>query len=806
MRSNFKKHFTYSALALAVVGTTFQASAQDTSGSTSASVLEELIVTARKREQSLQDIPLAISAFDSQELKSAAYDNIVDLSKAAPGLFIEPINSIPARVDAAPRFRGVTFESTSPLQRTASIFIDGILVSGGIQSIGVQDLERVEIIKGPQSALFGRNTFSGAINYITKSPADEFKGSVSVDIASRDEIRTNGIIEGPLSSTVGANLSFSYSDKEGHYDNAFVEGQTLGDEESWSIGGVLEFKPNDKFSVKLRGNVYEDHDGHAAVIRSAGFALHNFGGFPLPGGGTTETVFQGTVPLPSDEDIGLNTDQATFDEIIGIANADPRGVSSTGLTFDDLGSPGLFREGSRFAITAGYEFNDNLRLDVLAGVNEDEYLAYLDFDATAGFGFNTTNGQLVEDESIEFRLSGNSVNERLNWSIGANYVDVEVATVGGFFDGILGFWFPGIFEDPNVTRAETVGVFGSIDYKLTDQFTVILEARRQEDEIFDFQVNEGLAVPISPATFDSTLPRVLLQYEPNDNTLLYASYSEGNLPGGFNPEVGELDATQLAEFNNIAAGITTTFGEETLTNLEFGIKSTLLDGRLAFNLAIFFMEREDQIFSGFELVSDPTNINGVRTVAFTANGATSDINGFELDGTWNVSDTFSLQGSLGYVDATIDSFPDGANSGDFTAVFGPNADVSGQQSPRFPEWTASLSAAYERPVNFYGRDSEWYVRGDVFYTGEFFDENTNLAEIDSATDVNIRTGLRMENLTLELYVSNLFEEDTPLAGNNIADTSLDVRFGSGLFDFSRESVHVGLRDKRQVGIRATYSF
>jgi len=796
--------------------------------------IEELVVTARKRSQSIQDTPLSISAFDAKELKSAAYDNIIDVSKASPGLFIETVNQLPARVESTPRFRGITFDAESPLQRTASIFIDGVIVSGGIQSIGVQELARVEIIKGPQSALFGRNTFSGAINYITKTPTQESNTNVSFDIASRGEVKVGLSTEGGLSDTVAGRLFVNYSDKEGHYDNqsalALPEGQRLGDEESQSIGAVLSFTPSDRVQIKIRGNYYEDDDGPAAVIRTAGFSQHNFGGFPLAGGGTTETAFQGTVQTPTGAQIGLNTSQASFDRITGIALSDDRPVSFLGLDFDDLGGFGLAREGFRLAVDTSIELNDTLQLDILAGVNEDEFIFFGDFDgspdfadipAFAGFsptaggpsilGFNERAGRETEDVSIEARLSGSTSNDRLNWSVGANYVDIETREVDGFFDGITNSFFAGIFEDLSVASAETFGIFGSVDYKLNDKVTLIAEGRYQEDEITDEQVINGVA------TFEEFLPRLLVQYEPNENTLLYASYSVGNLPGGFNNEVAELDALQLAEFQALVPGAGVAFGEETLTNLEFGWKQSLFGGRLAFNLAAFIMEREDQIFSGFELVTDtdPGAINPFRTVGFTDNGATTDIVGFELDGAFNATDALSFQASVGYTDAEIDSFPSGANAGDFTAVFGPDANVSGQRAPRFPEWTASLSGTYEVPVKVSGKDGEWYFRGDVFYTGDFFDENTNLAVLPSATDVNIRSGIRFDKLTLELYVTNLFEEDAPIAGNNLADTggSVRTRFGfsggiqfAGLFDFSQESVHVGLRDRRQIGLRINYDF
>ena len=294
---------------------------------------------------------------------------------------------MPARIDTQPRFRGITYESTSPLRRTASIFVDGVIVSGALQSIAVQELERVEVIKGPQSALFGRNTFSGAINYITKAPADEFIADISLDLASRSEYSIRASVEGPFSQTVGGRLYVNYSDKEGHYDNAeplaAAEGQRLGDEESFSIGGVLQFTPSERVTIKLRGNIYEDDDGPAPVIRRAGFSDHNFCGLPQDDGSCGgETVFQGTVTVPRGAEIGLNTSQAFFDRITELAEDDPRGVNNINLTFDDLGGFGLVREGYRFAVDTSFTLGESLQLDILAGVNADEYLFMGDFDGS----------------------------------------------------------------------------------------------------------------------------------------------------------------------------------------------------------------------------------------------------------------------------------------------------------------------------------------------------------------------------------------------------------------------------------------
>jgi len=770
-----------------------------------AQINDEIIVTARKSESSLQDTPLAITALGNAEIEDAAFENIIEVSKAAPGLFIESINGTNARVDTSPRFRGITFDSSSPLQRTASIFIDGTLVTGEVNALTNQEIERIEIIKGPQSALFGRNTFSGAINYVTKAPSNEFGGEISLLAATRNEFRGSASIEGPiLGDTLTGRLTGSYDFDGGHYSNIAEPSQDMGEETTWAVSAVTEFKPNDNFRMRLRGSYARDRDGPAAIALTAGFAQHNFGGFPLPGGGTTETAFRGTIVTPGPDDIGTSATPAEYDRAVAATGGN---ATFLGFTFDDLDQGGLIRDTFRVSLDTTYDFGNDLQFNLLGSYSDDEFFVFTDFDATPTYGFNTSGGRAVEDFSVEARLSG-SFGDRLDWSVGGNYLDIDIMGTGGFFDGLLGFWFPGVFADPSSTGAKTYGVFGTLDYEISEVITLILEGRYQSDEISDASLPG-----VSPGTFEKFLPRVLLQFEPSDATTFYANYSVGNLPGGFNPEVGELDAVQLAELAVENPGVTTTFKEEKLENFELGWKQSLLDGQAAFNLAAFYMKRSDQIFSGFQLVTDtnpaPGSTNPFRTVAFTDNGATTDIKGIELDGTWNMSDHMTLQGSVAWIDAKIDSFPEGTNAGDFTAVFGPEANVQGQQAPRFPPWSGSLSGTYERPIEgslFGSSDASWYTRGDVFYTGEFFDENTNLAENPSAVDVNLRTGIRRDNIRFEVFVTNLFEEDAPTGANNIADTSAAVRFGSGFFDFSQESVHAVLRDKRQFGARVDVTF
>jgi len=773
--------------------------------------LEEITVTARKVAQSLQDTPIAISAFGTRQLKEAGFTNILDVAKAAPGLFIEGYNDRNARVASSPRFRGITVDNSDPLLRTASVFIDGIYVSGGIQGFGVQQLERVEIIKGPQSALFGRNTFAGAINYVSKDPNnEEFSANVSGVLASRGEYRFAASLEGPLSDTLSASFNGSYDYAGGHYDNVNDPGQKLGRESTWSIGATLLFAPSEQLRIKARGHYYEDHDGPAAVARVGGLAEHNFGGFPLDGGGTTETAFRGVLRIPTADEIGANTSAAEFDEALSalLAGGDPTLFQ---IDFEGLGGYGLRRNASRLSLEVSYEFKGGTSFDMLLGYNSEEYLFFADFDSTPDFGFNTSGGSDLEDISVEARLSGQLFNNKVNWTVGGNYLDIDILTTEGFYDGVLKFWFSGVYAPASRTGAVTKGLFAIVDYQMTDRVKFVFEGRYQHDEIANDQVNVGLLAPISPSTFTKFLPRLVLEYAPSDAALLYVNYSVGNLPGGFNPEVAELDAMQLDQLEADNPGTKVNFAEEKLENYELGWKQYFNDKRGVFNLAAFYMKRSNQIFSGFALIAetDPDAPNPVRTVAFTGNGATTNIYGAELETTINVSKAVSLQGSLAYIDAKISSFPGGAGSGDFGDVFGPDENVAGQRAPRFPKWSWSANATHQKPLSgpFLGmEDPVWFTRADVFYTGRFFDSNTNLASTPVAYDVNLRTGIRNANTAIEFYISNLFGEDAPATANNISDTSFDVRLGSGLFDFSRESIHLGLRRKRQFGLRVNYSF
>lgn len=807
----------------------------------SESMLEEVMVTARKREESLAETPIAITAISAAEIQAGAFKSLVDVQKTAPGLFVETMNNENARTVLMPRFRGVTFDATSPLQRTSSVFVDGLIVSSGLHSLPITQVERIEVIKGPQSALFGRNTYSGAINIITRRPGDELKGGIEVDYGAKSKGSTTGYIEGPITSNLGARATFSYTDKEGHYDNAFVEGQRLGDEETLAYGLMLDFNPTEDLNIMVRASSYEDEDGPGAYAVVGGLAEHNFCAEPTPAINSfscffvngLESAYKGAVNIPSA--IGASSSADVFSKATGQlrdASGNWAGLSGDGYapigdhSFDDLSHNGFGKagEGERFGAIVSWDMTDSLNLNVAYGKNEDDYVLFHDFDAAGAFGFHVYNARVTEDETFEVRLSGTS--DRLNWSIGATQVEMSSKAHGGFYDqyfgdfsGSAGYWFADI-RNPDTAfsliEADTTGIFASVDFSITDKLDLTLEVRRQEDEINDPNVNAAAGKNIAPAEFKSTLPRVVLKYQLNDNHMLYANYSEGTLPGGFNPEVASKLTTpeQISTFNADTPGIGETYEEETLKNYEAGWKYSSNDGRLAMNLAVFHMERADQVYSGFGVIpsdvscSGDTDGDGVPntetcTVAFSGNGTSSDIDGLEIDFNYRALDSLLLQAAVGYTKAEISDFPANGDCGDFNDVFGPGLSCAGQQAARYPEWIGSLIATYDFDTPMGGA----YARGEFFYTGSYYDEVTNLTKIPDATELNIRVGVRMDNgISLEAYVSNLTDEDAPTGGNNIADTSKYVRDTTFPYNFAVESVHIHMRDQREAGVRLRWDF
>jgi outer membrane receptor protein involved in Fe transport len=243
---------------LQIAGTSFlllsaahEAYPQQAKPATDESLLEEVIVTARSREESLYDAPLSITSLGATEIRNANLRDISDLAQVAPGFYYTPqVTFSSSRVTPALRFRGMTIPRNDPLEQLGGVFVDGTYLFGGAQSLTFDDIERVEVIKGPQSALFGRSTFSGAINFITREPGSELAGKAGVGVETRGTRNYSASLEGPIGDTLSFRISGTSSEKGAHF--RATDGGELGREGTDVINAQLVWKPVEGSRIRLR--------------------------------------------------------------------------------------------------------------------------------------------------------------------------------------------------------------------------------------------------------------------------------------------------------------------------------------------------------------------------------------------------------------------------------------------------------------------------------------------------------------------------------------------------------------------------
>lgn len=828
----------------------------------SESALEEIVVTARKREENLQDIPVAITALTSDDIIEAGLTGLEDISSLASGFyFFNQGQNQPGRYNTQLRFRGLNQAQFSPSFETGALFIDGVYVLNGGTSLSLMDIERVEVIKGPQSAYFGRNTFGGAVNFITRDPnLEEFGGETTVSASHRSRYDVTAFVEGPIvPGKLAGSISARYYDKEGHYTAS--DGGRLGDENTETISGKLLWQPNDAFSVRVRASYSEDDDGAPAQAYIAGRVNDTCAG-------RTITTPAGERVNPINFICGVVPDVDSAIPVRGSRVIDgntflPAGVNGAGLTLQDayanqvlpddvpfLDTIGLLRETLRFSVSSTYDFANGYAFDAILGVNDQKVNFVRDFDLSAFPGGFSSDPQSLEDESIELRITSPQEG-RFRWSAGVNYYEQEFTSSlqgGTFLFGCIGTEpgndnadcvigpdgnpallgpFPNGFGQSD--EAEVLGIFGAVDFDFTDTLTLTVEGRYQQDTVIKGGVTDesGLSQAAPEFEFNEFLPRVILRWQPNDGTTLYASYALGVVPGDVNDQFLNADAQERAQFIAQFPTLGESLPQEELDAFELGWKQTLFGGAGYLNVAAYWNEWIGIKGRSTALINETCTSNDV---AIGAPGCTyegvigdvstrmlpnpqtgelemffnsrnilldgdADLKGFEVEVGGQLQDGWTMDASVAYVDTEYTRYI--FNFG--TAIFG-FSDVTGYSVPRVPKWSGNLTSTYEFDIN--GRWSG-FVRGDVNYFGRTYTDERNLAYTDDYFLTDLRAGVRTDNLRLELFVNNLFDEDAWLSGARFSDTAFPVDFGNF---FVQQGVNVAPQDRQEFGLRATLWF
>lgn len=771
-----------SLLAFAIIVTTpsHQAFAQE------GAALEELVVTARKREENILDVPLSITALTSENIEAKGIGEFKDIISFTPGFHFAE-HSV-GRADRSNRIlviRGMHISQENDHQQAATVFVDGAPMHGSVIA-GLEDAERIEVVRGPQSAYFGRATLAGAVNFVTKTPGQESKSKVVAEFGKYGTRNLGASFEGPLSDTVSYRVAVSSQDTDGQYKAANDPSLTLGERSTTSFAGTLYFEPSDRFNAKIRFHTWEDDDGPGAAF---GYGVNN--GEELfdcnlanstlavrSGGGNW---FCGVAPFPSAEYIQY--DAAMTQQKQDLLN----GVATPGLTIDTitdnpfLDGFGFAREADQLSINMNYEMESGITITSIIASNENRWMALDDLDrrATADLGIRNVsllNGRDLEDSSVEVRLTSPQ-DQRLRWMLGVSKFSFEGKRTSGFniFGTVRSLSLGNVFD------IETSGIFAALEYDITDELTVNIEGRRQKDEVEEARSSGAEFVK---GTFNSTTPRIAFDYKANDNITLYASYGEGTRPGGFNVNLFNQPQNVLDSLAQV--GLFKEIEEEELKMSEYGIKASLLGGDAWVQAAIYEGDWSAQQAAGAFV--------GDVFYGGTATGGDIELSGFELEGVWNVSENFTLEATISSNDSEIKTLTDCADC----AVLLGSSDISGlkKRKQRNPKSQHSLSGTYTGQLSN-GRD--WYLRTDLIHTGSSFATDANILETGSSNRINMRFGIVRDNLKVELIGENLTNDKT----------FTNYQF---LIDFAwlppgvNRVATAGLPDQRYYGLKATYSF
>lgn len=835
--------------------------------------LEEIVVTARKRDESLQDIPIAITAFTAAQLDAANLRDLSDIGSFTPGFDFKS-GFAGGRIFETLRFRAMDVRGANPTNQNAALFLDGVYVLGGANSIPFDDVERIEVIKGPQSAYFGRNTFSGAVNYITKDPADEFGGRVSVDVATYGSYRVSLSADIPLiEDTLSARITLGSNQKGSMY--TADDGGEIGKETTEFVSATLHFKPSENLSLKIKGYYSEDEDTAPAVaLLSAKDALNAPSLSTCRGQdatvrtnagvkNATHNFFCGTVPSLSDATaayaafgagnvISINS-ALSSPNLAGVVNAGFPDVLKAGVFTENSlqdtlvnnafglpfieGAPsldhmGISREVMRLSAILDYEFDNGMALSANAAFNSADVIQLRDVDQTSDDVGYSVAPQLIEDYSGEIRLSSDQ-DQRLTWLVGANYYDQKVDanfgsgsatvfTTFGFFGSNFAFNSPA-FVHTEGDRVETIGVFAGASYDITDTLELNVEGRYQTDDVTKFAGASPTSLSTASETFKSFTPRVILNWQPNEESTVYGTWARGSLQGVINPFfvpfIDNEAALQAADAALAPFGATVVVPEEELDNFEIGVKQTLMEGRLQYSIAAYYMDWKNQKFNSFVLLDQVTlDALGLGTnsalQSFSVPGS-SELWGLEFETSFQASEQLRVDLSVNLAESKI---KDGTLSAECNSYIFANGescrtdqfalDVSGNTLPQFAKWSGALSSTYTDSLT---GEWDWFARGDLIYTGKQYVDYENLVQTNAYLNVNLRAGVSRENLSIELYVSNLFDDDNWAYVSRVFDQRFTGVSASGALKVTASPTgNAGLnaapQDRRQFGLKSIISF
>lgn len=737
-----------------------------------------ILVTARRRDESLQDVPVAINVVSEEIIEQKGVNTVADVASLTPGLQFDT-GSSPA--DIRPSLRGIALVEG---RSNVAIIVDGIDVTGvslntiigggGAQTAtALMDLQRVEVVKGPQTVYFGRSAFAGAIHFISKDPEFDLGGSVNMAVGDHGQREITGHVTGPiLGDTVAAKLSATYRGFDGFYQNP-GNGYNLDGYTTKGVGGTILVESG-PLTAKIRANYIEQDAGTGA-------------GFILPRADTS----QFGVNLITEED---------FDESQVAISTDHRYAGNDSKTY-------------RAVLDVEYDLGGGLTLNSLSGYNRVKSRLEFDFDkkpanvpsgvALAGDFVNCLPGVCVgifdfdtdlQQISSELRLAydGNGFRALIGgYVFDENYEEVDYTR----FLGARSFITPtreNIPARPALLNTNTYSGFGSLEFDVTDRMTLTGELRYNH-EVIEAAAATGVNILFltgsteidfrDEVSFDSWLPRVSLGYEARDNLNFYATVAKGSKPGGFNTGQVRDDLRP--------------FGQETIWTYEIGAKGSALDNTLTWEAAAYYSDwRDVQTTTVCYGTASPFGpepecpTSGAVSVNYIINADSAEVKGLELAADARLTDWFSLSASYAYTDSKFEDF---VARDVFPAPAGTTRQFGGNRVPLIPKHSLAGTARIEVPVT---STLDGFASLTGTYRSKRFARFDNRVLLDDKTVLDVQIGVKTGSFTGLLFVNNLLNDLTP-----------DFSRYYGDFNPSRPNgEYITAPAQRQIGIRLIKDF
>lgn len=655
------------------------------------SVLEEVVTTARRYQESLQDAPLSVNVMNSEYLEAQNITQVKDIIDLSPGTGFTRFN----KLQNVYSMRGLNSQTEGAAGDPSVLTVvdDVVYVKDYMKSAEFFDVERVETLRGPQGTSFGRNATGGLVHIISRRPTHENGGSLSASVGNHGHWEVDGVLNGSLTESTAGRLAVHYTTHDG-YTRDVIRDRDLAGEENISARGSLLFTPTEDLEVYLKAEYSEDDDESA-------------------------------VRQPVD----CVNPQEEFTNFV-----DPCSAWETATSETTGSGQAFFLKRKVYNLTGQvhWDISDSLTLTSVTGYLDGKGDYNMDSAGTPrDLNFSITRNDSSQF-SQEIRLDNHASGGRLRWLAGLYYLNDEHDRQDGreWFQEDLSVFGPGPPFEPteviarSTNETESIGVFGEVSFDITERLTATGGVRYSYDDkdfvishngrgfdgpvvnfIANIPENGGPCPPTPPtcelgfdnATASESWDHVSymgsLSYRVNDDVMVYGTVSEAYKTGGFNGEP------------QTAADAMVPYDEETAMNYEIGMKSQWYQ-RLRLNVSLFYVEYDDQQINVFREGS-----NGFITQVID-NAAQSEVLGVELDYAWQVTDYFRLSGTFARLDAEFK---------DTVLQTGPGpasvTDISSNRPNNVPKWTATLAGELEIPLQNGSRVSlraDWRGRSSVY--------------------------------------------------------------------------------------------